>query len=144
MAFSSTEKMSDEDLDAMRKLREEMRKRSRANAESILTLAGFSIVHAWELANQYWPDSPEYDDVREPWWLFLTDIGSIVIGRRKHVLNIDWSACTARGIVTQDDVTKWESGVHAYSPASAVAYLTKLRVLAKASGETSALAKGGE
>lgn len=111
--------------------REEMRKRSRAQAESILQLAGFEVARTWELANGYWSDHPDYDDVREPWWLLLTDIGPLQIGARKRVLHVQWDACRVRAIVTQDDVTKGETYVHAWSAEKAIEYLRELRRAAR-------------
>ena len=113
-------------------LRESMRTRSREEAESIVKLAGFTIRHTWELANGYWPDSQTYDDIRTPWWLFMTDVGPIRIGWRKPVLEIDWSACDVRGVVTDADVTKGDSYVHAWKVEDAVACMRELRRLALA------------
>jgi hypothetical protein len=121
----------------MRHRREEMREKTRREVESIFTLAGFAIPRRmWELANGYWPDSPEYDDVRSPWWLVQTSIGLIRIGNRKRVLSIDWEACEVRGLVTQDDVTKGDSMVHAWTVEKAVEYMRELRRLATAKETT--------
>lgn len=100
-------------------------------ARSLLTIAGFKPGRAWELVNQYWGKN----DVRGPWWLIQTDIGPIRIGWRKRVIEIEWDACSfghlpVRGIVTEDDVTKNESLVHAYSMVDAVKYLASLRHIA--------------
>ena len=119
--------MSDE-LDVQSR-REEMRRKSREEAESIVSLAGFEIRHTWELANGYWPASPRYDDVRKPWWLFLTQVGPVRVGWRKRVLEIEWDATDLRGIVTDDNVTKGDTYVHAWSRSKAVEYLTKLRLM---------------
>lgn len=110
--------------------REDMRNNSREEAEGIMLRAGFKILHTWELANGYWPLAEVYDDVRCPWWLFLTDIGLIQIGWRKNVLHIEWSATPIRCIVTANDVTKSQEYVHAHSTGKAVEYLKELRRLA--------------
>ena len=70
---------------AMHRRREEMRTTSREEVLSILALAGLKPTRTWELANGYWPDAPDYDDVRYPWWLAQTSIGLIRIGRRKRL-----------------------------------------------------------
>jgi hypothetical protein len=108
--------------------RDTMATESRAEVESILTLAGLKPSRMWELTNGYWPLAPAYDDVRCPWWLAQTSIGLIRIGWRKRVLSIEWDATPHRHVVTSDDVTKGETMVHAYSAAKAVEYLTALRV----------------
>lgn len=109
-----------------------MREQSRETMESIFKLAGFPIRHMWELANGYWPLHPDYDNVRQPWWLVETDIGLIKIGKRKKVLSISWEACRVRGIVTTDEVTKEETLVHAWVVEKAIEYLRELRRLALA------------
>ncbi len=101
-----------------------MRTNTRKEADAILALAHVPWTHAWELANGYWPESPEYDDIREPWWLFLTDVGPLQLGRRKRVLHIQWDACAFRGLVTNDDVTKSDTYVHAWETTKAIEYVT--------------------
>lgn len=118
------------DKDSVQTAREKMRERSREEAVSIFKLAGFEVRERWELANGYWPDHPDYDEVRTPWWLFLTEIGLVKIGWRKRVLHIDWEACEVRGVVTADEVTKADTYVHAYRVEKAVEYLRELRRLA--------------
>lgn len=115
-----------EEEQAIRKRREEMRKKTLEEAESILKLAGFTINHTFELVNGYWPDSPQYDEVRKPWWLFLTDVGPIQLGWRKNVMHIDWSASNLHVVVTEDEVTKTERYVHAWKVEKAVEYLKVL------------------
>lgn len=121
----------------------------REEAESMLTLAGFKILHVWELVNGYWPSalrmiddrlSPDYTyppledriksclhPLRSPWWLLMTERGPIEIGWRKNVISIDWEATPIRAIVTDDNVTKGNTYVHAWSVPDAVRYLTALR-----------------
>ncbi len=116
---------------AKQSARERMRKESRKKVDAIFALSGFNVSKVWELANQYWPNHPDYDDVRSPWWLFSTDIGLIQIGRRKRVWHIQWDTCTVRGIVTGDEVTKEDTYVHAYSEEKAIEYLKSLRSLSE-------------
>ena len=115
--------------------RREMREKGRVGCDAIMHLAGFTVSHVWELANGYWPDHATYDDVRQPWWLYMTEIGPIQIGRRKNVINISWAATDVRVEVTADDVTKSDTHVHAWSTPKAIEYLTALR--AHASPRTS-------
>lgn len=118
--------------DKMQARRESMRRASRDEVGAIMTLAGFEVSHVWELANGYWPDHPNYDDVRCPWWLFMTEIGPVRIGRRKRVIEIEWEACRVRGVVTADDVTKGDVYVHAWTVEKAIEYLRALRKMAAA------------
>lgn len=115
----------------MRARREEMRAKGRKDVDAIFQLAGFTVTKVWELANGYWPDNPDYDDVRAPWWLLMTEIGPIQFGRRKRVFHIQWDACTYRGIVTEDEVTKDPEYVHAYTNEKAIEYLKALRQAAR-------------
>jgi hypothetical protein len=110
--------------------RDRMREESEGEVASMLTLAGLKPTRMWELANRYWPLAPNYDDVRRPWWLAQTSVGLIEIGDRKRVISISWEATEIRVIVTEDDVTKGETMVHAWSMAKAVEYLTRLREVA--------------
>lgn len=75
------------------------------------------------------------DDYRwrleRPSWLVKTEHGLIEIGWRKRVIQIEWSETPARLLVTQDDVTKHNSLVHAWSVAKAIEYLAVLAVALK-------------
>lgn len=126
--------LTNDEARAMHTRRAEMRDKTREETESILSLSGLRPSAMWELANQYWPDSPEYDDARHPWWLARTSLGLIQIGRRKRVIAIDWRSTEVRAIVTEDQVTKEETMVHAYTTAKAVEYLTRLRQAAETCG----------
>lgn len=119
----------------VRQRRERMREQTKDEATAILTLAGLRPERLWELANQYWPDVPSYDDVRRPWWLAKTSIGLIQIGWRKRVLEIDWKETGVEVTVTPDNVTKGSTMVHAWSTEKAVQYLTRLREAARESGK---------
>jgi len=112
---------------AIHQQREEMRDKGREEITSILTLAGLRPKRMWELANGYWPLAPTYDDVRRPWWLAKTEIGLIRIGWRKRVLSIEWEETGISAIVTDDNVTKELTLVHAYSQEKAIEYLKLLR-----------------
>ena len=126
--------------------REQMRTKSREEVTSILTLAGLKPERMWELANGYWPDAPTYDDVRTSWWLAQTSIGLVRLGWRKRVIEIDWNETGIKATVTEDDVTKGSTVVHAYSQAKAVEYPTRLREAAQKGDvreDDEALAKRG-
>ena len=94
---------------------------------AIFTLAGIEITGLEKIENEYWPEA--YTEQREanPWWNVMTPVGTIKLGWRKRVLNIDWTDTSVRAIVTKDSVTKDETHVHAWSMGKAVNYLTEVR-----------------
>lgn len=97
----------------------------------IVDLSGLHTDKRWELANPYWPDA--YPDMiaNSPWLLVRTPIGMVKLGWRKRVISIDWSDTKIRKYVTTDETTNEKSGVHAWSVAKAVEYLTKLASFVK-------------
>lgn len=100
-----------------------------AQMRAIFLLSGIEIISVFELANGYWPDVPNYAELRResPWWLVRTAAGLVQIGWRKRVISVDWSDTCVRQVVTPDDVTKEDTMVHAYSYGKAVEYLTTFR-----------------
>ena len=64
-----------------------------------------------------------------PWFVATTPLGAVVLGWRKRVIHIDWSATgkDLLGLFQTEDVTKDEHSVHAWGPDKAVEYLTRLR-----------------
>lgn len=99
--------------------------------EQIFELAGYEVHRLIQIQNKYWPEHPNYDEMRRayPWWEVTTEEGDFIIGWRKRVIEISWKGTPRRGIVTQDDVTKSDSMVHAYSYGDAVKYLSKVKEL---------------
>ncbi len=97
--------------------------------KALFVLAGIAVTNVHELPNGYWPES--YADLRKahPWALMITEYGPIKIGWRKRVLNINWADTGIRTIITEDDTTKDEQMVHAWSYVKALEYLTDLRRL---------------
>ena len=110
--------------------------------KALFLLAGLDVESFYKLENEYWPYNEAYADIRRksPWWLVKTKFGLIKIGWRKRVISIDWSDTPYRSgvskladgrdidVLTNDDVTKDESMVHAYGNAKAVEYLSSLRL----------------
>lgn len=97
---------------------------------ALFELANIPVERLHRLENNYWPNTPDYYEVRakHPWWLVGTEFGVIEIGWRKRVININWGACDYRDEqITPDDVTKSHTNVHAWGYAKAVEYLTSLR-----------------
>lgn len=103
------------------------------DVRALFQLAGFTVTRVWQLENQYWPRVEEYRRERDamPWWLLKTEIGLIEIGRRKRVINIDWSETPVQQLITTDDVTMGVTMVHAWSIEKALEYLKALREAAR-------------
>lgn len=104
------------------------RNMTKEQMQALFLLAGINILAYWELPNNYWPDS--YVELRKnsPWWLVKTTKGMVRIGWRKRVISIHWEDTDIRQVITEDDVTKDETMVHAWSYLKALEYLTKLAV----------------
>lgn len=91
-------------------------------AKSLFTLAGIPVLAHWELVNGYWGRN----DRTGSWWLLKTPRGLIRIGRRKRVIEIDWTDTDLRKVVTADEVTKDQTSVHAWEMLKAAEYLKAL------------------
>lgn len=93
--------------------------------QALALLAGLGECTFEQIANGYWPHHPDYADMRKlhPWWRIKTNFGTIVIGWRKRVIQIDWKDTNRRGIVTDSDTTKDVTMVHAWSIGEALGYL---------------------
>lgn len=104
---------------------------NRDELHALLTLSGIEPVGVEKIRNGYWPAHENYNEIRNanPWWLVTLDEGQMTIGRRKKVINIDWSKTKRRGEVTSDDVTKDDVMVHAWNFGDAVKYLRAWREL---------------
>lgn len=101
-------------------------------AKALFLLAGFKVTRCHRLQNKYWPESYVEERRNSPWWLVITEFGPIEIGWRKRVISIDWQDTAARIEVTNDDVTKDKTMVHACSYVKALQYLTTLAVAQRA------------
>ncbi len=98
--------------------------------KSLFTDAGFTPIYVNLIENQYSGDPFYYND---PWLEATTQKGIIVIGWRKRVINIDWSASDvdvdSEKLFEGEDTTKYEKYVHAWGYDKAVEYLTKLNAV---------------
>jgi hypothetical protein len=92
----------------------------RSTVEAAFKIAGVKVHSIHEAVNQYWPSGCTHIP---PWWLVITEYGVVIVGHRKRVISVDWSATKVRAIVTNDDVTKSDTDVHAWSELDFVNYL---------------------
>lgn len=99
--------------------------------KALFLLAGIEVLKLWKLENKYWPSAYTDMIMANPWWLVRTPFGLIEIGDRKRVTNIDWSDTDIRVIVTENDVTKNDTMVHAYSDEKIIEYLKALNKAAR-------------
>jgi hypothetical protein len=95
-------------------------------ALGLFALAHIPVIKIWERPNQYWPDTYVEARKQHPWWLVQTSRGMVELGWRKRVISIDWADTDVRQVLTEDEVTKDQTMVHAYSYAKAVEYLSVL------------------
>jgi hypothetical protein len=109
------------------------------------------------IPNEYWP--PTYRESKEPWVLIRTAYGDIKLGERKRVLSIDWKdvverttpakedpgeryeakrshadAWDGKMLFPNEDVTRWETGIHAYGNEKAAEYLRLIVERMRATG----------
>ncbi len=117
-----------------------------------LEKAGLGRALMTAIPNEYWPSSVK--DGAEPWCLVRTPYGTFKMGWRKRVLSIDWNAAyderlaridklelderyearqklreafDAKVLFPNEDVTRWETGIHAWGADKAVEYLKVVR-----------------
>ena len=89
--------------------------------------AGFELVYATVIPNGY-SDHPVY--FTTPWLEVTTSKGPIIIGWRKRVISINWSkseiTAKAEELFKEEDTTKYDRLIHAWSYEKAVDYLSIL------------------
>ena len=76
-----------------------------------------------EIQNQYCPC-----DRCPPWFIARTVYGDVELGWRKRVIHISWSGTGVAlpDLFADQDVTKWQHGVHAWGYEKAAEYLRRL------------------
>lgn len=98
--------------------------------EAMLAVAGFKVKRAIQLANNYWPECDAYERIRSqnPWWLFATDLGMLIMGRRKRVYELDWSLTDLRHkLDVVDRTTNDIEYTHAWTDIELIGYMKQLR-----------------
>lgn len=100
----------------------------------ILHAAGILGEVEW-IPNAYWPEprpeeEDDYAEVRTPWMRVVTEHGHLIVGWRKRVIQIDWSATdipiSGSDVVANQDVTHGDMFCHAWGWASAADSLKRL------------------
>ena len=100
--------------------------------KGLFALAGIQVLNIKPLPDGYGysPEDSRYYETppRCVWWFVKTAAGWVEIGWRKRVIAINWEDTPVRKVITADDVTKSETGVHAWETTKALEYLTALKV----------------
>lgn len=108
---------------------EERKRETRAKLRGCFEQAGLAPILMEELPNGYW-GADNVEGLGDPWYSVSTLHGRIVIGWRKRVINIDWSACSGLGdgdvLFMPENVTTGPTMVHAWGYEKAAEYLRTL------------------
>lgn len=95
--------------------------------ENVMKKAGFEWDKKYLIVNSYCPPDTE----QNPWHLFSTKYGNIIVGKRYRVWTIDWED-TGKSM---DDIveecssdTQWKHGFHAWTEESLIDRLSKLKL----------------
>lgn len=103
--------------------------RERVEFTNIFMAAGFQVVHARQIPNEY---CSKHCCLGIPWFIMTTTMGPIKIGWRKRVMSIEWHDSDIKTdgevLFADMDVTKGKTYIHAWSPETTVEYLHKLRI----------------
>ena len=99
----------------------------RKQIEDIYLAAGVPAIFVEEIPNGYCKQPCCHN---LPWFVVTSPVGRIEIGWRKSVMSIEWKGTTVKQsgneLFPDEDVTKWETGIHAWSPLKATEYLRRL------------------
>lgn len=102
------------------------RERYRREIEKIYEDAGVTAIYMEPLPNGY---CSLPCCLNKPWFRVTSKIGHVVIGWRKSVISIDWKDTQVKKSgesLSSDNVTRWESGIHAYGVEKATEYIRAL------------------
>ena len=90
-----------------------------------------------EIPNGYWGVDSPYS-VGDPWYTVTTRLGHFKVGWRKRVIHLDWEKTLlkdAKGrpihadkLFPDENVTRFETGIHCWGLASLVSYLKTIAI----------------
>lgn len=102
---------------------------------AFIRMVGEKVISLKRLPNGYCGDDSKSCTIcaERPWWeIEFVNVGPIVIGWRKRVINIDWSK-TGRKLdpdkITESDTTKEPTYIHAWSYGDAINYTRSIVTL---------------
>ena len=109
--------------------KERLLQETEARFRALFVKAGFKMVSMMDLPNEYCQCG-----VSAPWFSVITEFGTIKIGWRKRVINIDWSGLDPKhrkrdtlSLFDGEDVTKGDDSIHAWGWEKAEDYLRRIR-----------------
>lgn len=127
-AYNSINELKDKLFEETYLLKSNWKEQQDTTKANILALFENRSIYIEPCRNEYFGD--DYYGKTHPWYIVTTSKGRIKIGWRKRVLNIDWKGSeiskTADDLFPNEDVTKWETGIHAWSYEKAKEYIDKL------------------
>lgn len=100
---------------------------NKADLFSIIHYSGWDASNYTEIPNEYGCNCEICKN--RPWFIFHTSNGDIKIGWRKRVISIEFMEGFTEfpmSIFEDEDVTKWEKGIHAWNKEKAIDYLAKV------------------
>lgn len=101
--------------------------------EKLFVEAGFKDISMIEIRNEYCSIKSDH---HLPWYRVKTELGTIKIGWRKRVIKIDWSMVNSPpedvlSLFSDENVTKCDDYIHAWSYEKAQEYLSRIYNLFK-------------
>jgi hypothetical protein len=107
--------------------RQYLERTQREDFSSLFANAGYHVFPMKAVPNQY-----SSHERSTPWFEVHTAFGVILIGWRKHVIHLDWSATGIDAPVPGENVTCGLQWTHAHGRDKGIEYLRKIRLAAEA------------
>jgi hypothetical protein len=102
----------------------DINQRTEAEFRVAFTKAGFQALTLTAIPNQYCSC-----DYCASWYEVQTEHGVFRVGHRKRVVSLDWSGTGANysPLFLDENVTRWDGGIHAWTSAALIDYLQRIR-----------------